>query len=146
MTHLYQRPYQKFVGRIGDEYYFVEYVFNSILHDKPFHGAVGLVFRSVSNAEATDCLNSNHIEAILDALDEDEGLTVNDIPSDEWPTLIWDFSGEEWWGDLRELLGTNEAETPYFDCVGGGRIFSTHMELEEIWDDNLWDIVQAFEG
>ena len=147
-----EKKINKLVGRIGDEYYFCDYIFS---HDD-FHGAKGTILRPVNKDEyegAMDIKNAKDrfydlwAEAVEDRRTEEslEDYCQNIIDCDN-EEAFWDFSGSNYWDDLREAIPElTKEEYPVFECVGGGRSFSLNMEWDEIYDRDLWELIKQAE-
>lgn len=150
----YEKKYGKLVGRIGDVYYFLDYVFK---HDDGLQGATGTKLSPISKQEYYNRTDPDNIrdryediwrETVI-ARKTEEGL-------DDWINSVIEADGAEecafdtsyWnsdmWTQLREL-GFNEEEYPVFECTGGGRCFSNDMQWDEIYDEKLWKLIQKYE-
>ena len=149
-----EKKINKLVGRIKEEYYFCDEIFK---YDGGFHGATATVLRLISKGEyeeaksienAKDRFRELWIEAAKDERTEESleefCCAIIDCDDDE---AFWDFSGSEYWDDLRQAVPElTEEEYPVFECVGGGRSFSVDMEWDEIYDKDLWEKIKQVEG
>lgn len=144
--------YDKLVGRIGENYYFLDYTFK---HGE-FKGATATILRPVDIDEHKDKTNPESDAckdyfrelwqiAVSDGITED-GLDdwVEQIINIDGDEAVFDFSGYHLWEQLRKI-GLSEEEYPVFECVGGGRSFSIDMEWNEIYDVELWEEIKKFE-
>jgi len=146
---------RKLVGRIDDTYYFCDYLFE---HKNDFKGATATVLRPVSREDyeqRTDPTDDDTIEYFEDCWREavhagttTDGLEawveyVLDIDGDE---AVFDFSGYDYWDDLRDAVPElTEDDYPVFECVGGGRSFSPNMEWDELYNEELWERIKEIE-
>lgn len=150
-----QKKIQKLVGRIGDEYYFVDYFFDDTLHGDPFMGATASILRPVTADEYEYRTEGDGLYEYLEEIwrmQVSEGNVTEGL--EEWADMVYridgddalfDLSYSEYWEDLREL-GFDEDEYPIFEASGGGRSFSPDMKWDEIYDEDLWDDVVAMES
>ena len=144
-----QTNYDKLIGRKGEEYYYLDYVFT---HRQDFKGATGSIMRPVTEAEA---------EERRDDWDSDGEMwrqavagESTTLSQEEWQQqalaidgddLVFDLSyccthGE----DLLERLGRDEYEL--VECLGGGRCFYTDIEWDELFEPELWELIKEYEG
>lgn len=142
--------YNKLVARIGDGYYFCDYIF----HDDRFKGATGSIMRPVSEAEAED-RRENY--------DEDGEMWKNAVADDrttlgkdDWWELVLNTDGDEAVYDLSyadtygealmELLHNRGEDVELVECVGGGRCFHEDTEYDEVFDQELLDKINEVES
>lgn len=150
-----QTQIKKLVGRIGNEYYFCDTLFE---HTDDFKGATATVLQPVSRdiyEERTNPDNFDTQEYFEDCWRQavQAGMTTDslesyvkmilDIDGDE---AVFDMSGYDYWDDLRKTIPTlTEENYPIFECVGGGRSFSPDMKWDEIYDKKLWQQIKEIE-
>ncbi len=148
MTKEERTDYNKLVGQIDGEYYFLETTFK---HSDSFKGATGTVLRPIPkheweercNPENIREENRDHWREAVSIGNTDDGLgdwmAYNDISEP-----YFDDSYSEYWDALRKL-GISEEEYPVIECVGGGRSFSYHMTFDEVFDTELIKVINEFE-
>ena len=149
-----QTEYNQLVGRIGDSYYFCDYIFE----DRGFKGAVASVLCPVSKSDYDnrhDLDNSDTLEWFrelwqwaVDGNYTEESLVsyAQDVIDDDGDDALWDLSYNHYWDALREAIPElTEDEYPVFEAAGGGRRFSPDMEWDEIYDQELWEKIKAIE-
>lgn len=147
-----QTDYNKLVGRKGDEYYFCDYIFD---HGDNFKGATGTVLVPISKDEYEERTSE---DGLLDYLGEHWQGAVSsgetEMSKSEWVQWVYDvdgddalfdFSGSNLWDQLREI-GITEEEFPVIQCQGGGRCFGRFEDFDEIYDQELWEKIQAIES
>lgn len=148
-----QKNIKKLVGRIGNEYYFCDYIFNN---DDTFHGVVGTELRPVSKEEYEETMNIENAkdyfkdlwtEVMKDGRTEssleDYCQNIIDCDGDE---AFWDFSGYEYWNELREAVPELTREDyPVITCTGGGRSFGADMKWDKIYNKGLWEVIKQIE-
>jgi len=145
----------KLVGRIDDEYYICDYLFNDECCDN-FKGAVGTGLRPISKEEYEERTSP---ESIQEYLEENwrqavaQGFTTDGLEEfadgivmsggDE---TIFDFSGYDYWNLLREAEPKlTEEDYPVFECVSGGQCFSSDMKFDKVYDKKLWQQIKEIE-
>lgn len=117
-------------------------------YEDGMRGATGTVFVPVSEAQYDEETSFDNLkEYIKDCMDrvpenyEDEGwngFTQAIIDNGEAGDTVYDMSYSYLWDMLREECGLDESDAYVFNCVGGGRCFSSdfegnmHPELSEI--------------
>ena len=69
---------------------------------------------------------------------------ISDVLMYDGDEAIFDFSGYNLWEQLREL-GLTEEEYPVFECSGGGRCFSSDIEFDEVYDEELLKKIKEIE-
>jgi len=146
-----ETPYNKLIGRIGDEYYFLDYTFE---HSDNFKGATGSVLTPLTEEECQErndqaSEDSEMVEFWKQAVEADR--TTDSFQ--DWLEMVKEEEGEEAGLDdsyraeympiLQELLGEDEVYTT--DCTGGGRCFNPKMEWDELYNPELWEIIKKAE-
>ena len=157
--------YDTLVGRIGDEYYFLDEIFK---YNDGFKGATGTVVMPVSKEYYEYATSEDGIlERYMDAMGEDEwistlGLDREDFEDEDDLTKaiengIWQlyYVGElnpfeEVDSDLEEQMRAlpqfaSSEEFPIFEIIGGGRIFDKEREFDEIYNQELFDKIKEIE-
>lgn len=153
-----QTEYNKLVGRIGNEFYFCDYIFIDTLFNKPFKGATGTVLTPVTNEEyeAThDPCNRETLERVKEIwqMVVTEGKTkdsliefTKDIINNDGDDFFFDLSGYDLHEQIRDAeTKFNENDYPIFTCVGGGRCFDPDMKFDKIYDKKLWEKIKKIE-
>ena len=151
-----QTDYDKLVGRIGNEYYFCDYIFR---HYRDFKGATATILRPVSEDEYNERMDptSSDTQDWFGELWRDAVASERtEVGLEEWiewvldndgPDAIFDLSCDHLWDDLREaVLEFTEEDYPVFECIGGGRCFSPDMKWDEIYDNKLWQKIKKVEA
>jgi hypothetical protein len=147
-----QTDYNKLVGRIDDEYYFLDYTFDDTLHGGEFKGATATVLRPVSDHEHEERI-SDLSEWFRDSWIGAVGAGETEDSLESWSEWIYktngdesiyDLSGQDLWPQLR-AIGLSEDDYPLFECTGGGRSFSKNMKFDEVYNQELVDIINQFE-
>lgn len=150
-----QTQIKKLVGRIDNEYYICDTLFERA---DDFKGATATVLCPVSkdiHEQRTDPTDSDTLDyfdnlwvCAVQSGDTKEGLEafVEELLSINGDEAVWDFSGYEYWDLLRETIPElTEENYPVFECVGGGRSFSPDMKRDEIYDEDLWQQIKVIE-
>lgn len=149
MNNRQEDRYDKLVARIGNKYYFCNYIFHD-LRNKHFKGATGSVMRPVSECEA---------EERRENYDEDGEMWKNAVENDnttlgkdDWWEWVLDNDGDDAISDadtygkeLMELLHNQDKDVELVECVGGGRCFDANTEYDEVFDQELLDKINAVE-
>lgn len=141
-----QTDYNKLVGVIDGDYYFLDYTFDH----GDFKGATATVLRPVPKDEWEDRNDPDnlreeyreHWQSAVERGDTDEGLEDWMEYNDAAP--YFDDSGSQHWDTLREL-GISEEEYPVIECVGGGRSFSKNMKFDKVYAPELVKVIDQFE-
>ena len=159
------------VGRSGDEYYFVESIFD---HGDGFQGCTGCVVRPVSKEEYDWASHTDNVmewvgdvweelykhkacddcEKCCGFLDEEEGCENCGVPSlrDFAEKCIDEEGIENLMFDPSNCCEAEEAfaemgvECECTDCVGCGRIFTRGMDFDEVFDRAALEAINDFEG
>jgi len=153
-----QKNFNKLVGRIGNDYYFCDYIFiDGKMNNELFQGATGTVLNPVSKEEYEERTDPES-EECLDYFKEIWQMSVQDDNTElglqEWveqvlnidgDEAVFDFSGYNLWEQLRDI-GLNEDDYPVFECVGGGRSFDSKMKFDEVYNKDLWRLIKAVES
>jgi len=151
-----KKVYNKLVGRKGNEYYFLDYVFK---HENDFMGAVGTVVTPVhSNYFEYATSRDGLAERYLDAMSESEwcntlGLDEDDCTEEEIIDGIENLyrvgelqpfeecsSKEE--SQMREIAEFSDSNKyPLFEVIGGGRSFDKNQKFDEVYDKSLLALI-----
>lgn len=157
--------YNKLVGSIDSEYYFVDYIFNDA---DGFKGATGTIVMPVSK-QYYDYATSEEgiLERYMDAMGEDEWLNTLGLDRDDFEDEdemikaiedgIYDlyrvgelnpfeevsYELEEQMRQLPEFSDSDEY--PLFETIGGGRIFDKDRKFDKIYDQELYDKIRKIE-
>jgi hypothetical protein len=157
--------FNKLVGSIDNEFYFVDYIFN---YNDGFKGATGTIVMPVSK-EYYDLATSE--EGILDrymtAMGEDEWLEALGLDRDDFededemikaiedgiynlyrvgelnPFEEVNYKLEEQMRKLPEFSDSDEY--PIFETSGGGRIFGKDTKFDKIYDQELYNKIRKIE-
>jgi hypothetical protein len=144
--------YGKLIGRIEDQYYFLDEIFK---HSDNFQGATATVLRPVPKDEweersEPDNLREDNREAWQAAVERGE----TDLGLDDWMEYAdisepyYDDSGSQYHDQLR-ALGLSEEDYPVIECTGGGRSFTKEgaqdQEFEEVYNPELLTEIQKVE-
>jgi len=139
------------IGRIDNEYYFLDYLF---FETKKFKGATGSVMSPMDEDEYNERVESyfdpeNMREFWKGAIED--GQTEDGL--DDWIEFVRNTDGEEgvidrshsssYGEELKEKLGEEKAFE--IECVGGGRCFKEDMQWDEIYDKELWEKIKEYE-
>jgi hypothetical protein len=133
----------------------VDYLFNDTLHGEPFHGATGSSFVGVTQDEIDDRNDLENVkdtygylwqEAVKDGATTDsmEDFLQSWIDNAEGYYIGHDTSGIHHIPDTIKKMHFDGCET--FECVGGGRMFPLKEEMMIIFDQDLFDAVNAIEN
>ena len=149
MSKKEETKYNKIVGRIGNDYYFLDYTF---LHSDNFRGATGSKLSPLTedeyNKRVEDYFNIDNMREYWQQAVE---AKKTDLGLDDWIELVRDTDGEEYIIDrsdepyaeiLREMLGHEAFEV---ECVGGGRCFKKNMKFDEVYNKKLVKEINKFE-
>lgn len=153
-----QKNYNAVIGRAGDEIYALQYTFDDELHGKPFRGAVGSVFRAVSQQEYEERTTPEALKEWLrepwqEACKnggEERSLTAycQDVKDTDGTDFVFDPSHSDIWPKIRAAYPEykDEGEFPMFECVGGGRCFSRGMKMKVLpAAKKLWAEIRRLE-
>lgn len=150
-----QTQIKKLVGRIDNTYYFCDTLFE---HADDFKGATATVLCPVAREDYENRINPRNPDTIeyfedcwqqavqagntTDSLQDYVEMVLN-VDGDE---AVFDFSGYDYWDDLRAAVPElTEEDYPVFECFGGGRSFSPDMKWDEIYDGDLWKQIKEIE-
>jgi len=142
-----ETKYNELIGRIGDDFYFLEYIFEA----GDFCGAVANIVRPVSPNEA---------QYMRDTWDSDgEGWRMavdaesTTLGLDEWREQVLAIDGDDAVFDICsdyemekkiiEIAGEDNVEL--VENVGGGRSFDLDMEWDELYNPELWEKIKEVE-
>lgn len=146
-----QENIKKLVGRIGEAYYFCDYIFED---GKNFKGATGSILRPINLEEyegRTSIENKRDYakEAWQQAVAEhqtedslDDWMEYNDYPDEEF---IFDLSYPEYAEELRRIFEYSDEDYPVIECTGGGRCFDKNQKFDEVYDQKLLDRILEVE-
>ena len=156
MMNRKQTIYNKLVGRIGNEYYFCDYIFR---HDRDFKGATATILRPVLEDEYNermDPINKDTQDYFGELWRDAVANERTELSLEEWaewvlntdgPDAVFDLDDECLWDALREAVPEfTEEDYPVFECISGGRCFSPDMEWDEIYDNKLWQKIKKVEA
>ncbi len=141
--------YNKLIGRQGNKFVFLDYVFD---HGNGFKGATGTRIEVVSKESYEDAIGDTDRweerwrEAVA-AKQTDEGLDswIENLSDEEKKEWLWDNSYSNiYWEQIRQL-GYTEKEYPTMTCTGGGRCFSVDDKWDELYEPELWKLIQQYE-
>ncbi len=146
-----QTDYKKLVSRKGNEYYFVDYIFE---HSDSFQGAVGSILVPISKKEYKERTSSDNLieyfrDIWLQAVEErttEQSLRgwAKEVYEIDGDNAIFDLSYSGYWKQLRNI-GLTKKEYPIFECAGGGRCFSKENSFDEIYDKELLQKIKKVE-
>lgn len=149
-----QTSYNKLVGKIDNQYYFLDYTFK---HSDDFRGATATVIEPVTKDDYEERTSTDNIREYLreiwqmqvadgsteESLDDftetainidgAEGIAFSDIVDDSRTEL------------LREQFHLSTEDYPVFEVTGGGRSFSVDMVFDEVYDAELIKVIDEFE-
>ncbi len=147
--------YNKLIGRQDDEFVFLDYVFR---HSDGFHGATGTRMRPISKSEYEDRTDRDNLKEYYEDIwrdmvsnrKTDEGLedwieTVIRIDGVEETAFDTSYWNSPMWDAIRKK-GYPEDEYPVFECSGGGRCFDKKMKWDEVYEPELWKLIQEYEA
>ncbi len=143
-----KESYYKLIGKIGNEYYFLDETFE---HSKNFKGATGTILAPVTQAELDERWEAENMrEQWQDAVDAgmtNDGLEdwIDYVKRMDGGESILDESGANLYDQLR-AIGVKEEEYPFFDCTGGGRCFRQYLIWDKLYDPKLWKVIKKFEN
>lgn len=153
MTDKQQTDYNKLVGRIGEEYYFLDYTFE---HSPDFRGATGSSIRAVSLAEYEERTSETGLIEYLGELWADAVASGNtELGKDEWCKYVYECDGDEaifdmsyynLWDQVRDAEPALTVEAyPIFEAQSGGRCFSKGMKFDKVYAPELLKVIDSFE-
>jgi hypothetical protein len=156
-----EKVYNKLVGRKGNEYYFVDYIFK---HRNDFMGATGTVVTPVHRNYFEYATSRDGLaERYLDSMDESEwckilGLNEDDCTEEEIIDGIeslyragelqpFEECNSEQESQMRKIAEFSDSEKyPLFEVIGGGRSFSADDKFDEVYDKTLLAMVKKAES
>lgn len=147
-----QTNYNQLVGRKNDSYCFCDYIFK----DEDFQGATATILRPVSKAEYEQRMDPDNVQDNFEELWREsvqsgrtqDGLVefVEEILAVDGDEAVFDFSGCNLWDKLREAVPElTEEDYPVLEYIGGDRSFSSDMEWDEIYNQELWEKIKVVE-
>jgi hypothetical protein len=160
-----QDNYNALIGRIGDEFYFLDYIFK---HNDGFKGATGTIVMPVSKEYYEYATSEEGIlERYMDAMGEDEWISTLGLDRDNFEDEndltkaiedgIWQLynAGElnpfdEVDSNIEEQMRAlpqfaSSEEYPVFEVIGGGRSFDKERVFDEIYNQELFDKIKEAE-
>ena len=148
--------YNELIGRIGDEYYSLDYIFeNGEMNGKPFKGACGSCFSPVTKEEAdrrneearTISRWNEYVDFWRDSVAA--GKTTDSF--EDWIELVIDeadgpcISFDASYPMVAEKVA-EKAGTEYAECTGGGRCFKAGMKWDELYRPDLLKLILEVES
>lgn len=145
---------EKLVGRIEDRYYVCDYVFAD---KKGFQGATASVLRPVGINEYEEAQQPENLKEYFQELWQEAvkaGTTeeslqdyAEEIYAVDGDSSRWDLSYYGYWDIIRKAVPElTEEDYPIFECVGGGRSFSSDMKWDEIYNQKIWELILEYEN
>lgn len=146
-----QQNYNKLIGRIENEYYFLDYIFYD---GKDFKGATGSVMSPLTEDEYDERVDDYFsYENMREFWQQAVKAKRTDLGLDEWIEEVKNTDGENGviddsysasYGEiLKEKLGNEKAFM--IECVGGGRCFDKKMKWDELFSKTLWEAIKKSE-
>ena len=143
--------YNKLIGRIGNEYYFLDYLF---FDNDGFKGATGTIMYPMTENEYDDRVkNYFDPENIKELWEQAVKSGKTTLGLNDWIELVKNTDGEENIIDrsytesygkiLKKKLGEKKAFE--VECIGGGRCFDENMQWDEMYNEKLWKKIQEYE-
>lgn len=141
-----ETKYNKLVGKLDDEYYFLDETF---VYDDNFKGATGKALCPVSKEEYEQVTDLDNVKDLLKEIWQQAVESDNtELGLDDWVQMVIDTDGVEevvfdtsgWYGkewDELRALGYSEEEYPVFEWSRCGRIFSKNMKFDEVYAPEL---------
>ena len=150
-----QTNYNLLVGRIGDNYYVCDYIFEETADWK---GATASVVTPVSKAEYDRKMDSDDSDT-QEWLKEqwqyavEHNLTEGSLQEftrisllNRGDDAVFDCGYYNLWDMIRKAVPElTEDDYPVLNACGGGRSFSPDMEWDEIYNQELWDKIKVIE-
>jgi hypothetical protein len=149
-----EKNYSKLLGKTENgEYVFVDNIFD---HGDGFCGATGIILVPISKQEYDERMSVENFKDRYEDIWRDVVSNGNTVESlEDWCQSILDSEGEDvvfdlsyrdrYWDELREL-GLSEEEYPVFECIGGGRCFTSKSKYEVVYDKKLLKAVHKIEA
>ena len=157
--------FDKLVGRVGDDYYFLDDIFE---YKDGFKGATGTIVNPVNNSYYEYATSEDGIlERYMDAMGAEEWMQTLNLDEEDFdneddkikaiengiyelhrmgylnPFEEFDYKMEEQMRELPQFSDSNEY--PLFEVIGGGRIFGADVKFDEIFDNELYKKVKQVE-
>ena len=147
-----ETKYNKLIGRIDKNYYFLDEIFK---YDENFQGATGSVMNPLTEAEYNKRVeNYFETEHMREFWSQAVEANKTDLGLDDWIELVKNTDREEgvidrsyattYGKQLKELLG--EDKVFEVECSGGGRCFYKDMKWDELFNENLWQKIKQVEN
>ena len=147
-----EKKYNILIGKNDNQYVFLDYIFDD---GDGFCGATGTILSPISKQEYDERMSIHSVKERYDDIWRDAVKNGNtDESLEEWCQSILDGDGEEgvfdlsgtkYWDQVRKL-GLTEEEYPVFECIGGGRCFTSNSTFEKVYDKKLLKAVQEIEA
>jgi len=157
--------YDSLVGRIGDEFYFLDDIFK---YKDGFKGATGTIVMPVNSQYYEYATSEDGIlERFMDAMGEDEWLEALQLNRDDFEDeddltkaiedgiyqlysygelQPFEDAGSDIESQMRELSEfADESKYPLFEVIGGGRIFGKDVVFDKIYNQELYDKIKQIE-
>ncbi|KKM72115.1 hypothetical protein LCGC14_1423730 [marine sediment metagenome] len=148
-----QTDYNKLVGRQGDTYYYLDYVFD---HGpgSSFRGAVGSRMCPVTFADAErrrENFDEDGDEWRAAVQEQQTTLGYDDwckfVVATDGDDAIFDQSYSDTYGeDLLDRLDPEREEYELVECTGGGRCFNHEDKWDEVFDAELVKVIASYES
>jgi len=154
----------KLVGKDkSGDYYWLDYVFeDGDFEDGEHSGAVGSVFRPVSEAEKEEQMDSDDAKERFRDLWQNAVDTNNtELGLDDFVQDVIDMDGDEAFFDLSyydngcEIAEIFNSELPndadesekaeFSECVGGGRCFNRKIKWDKVYDEAALTLALSYE-
>jgi hypothetical protein len=147
--------HNKLIGKIGDEYYYLRYIFD---RGGGLSGAAGCSFSPVSTDEAQERRDSydddnklwkQAVEGDYTTLGADDWHEMNPAEDEMLFDLSYrDLANNLMVGILAEECqrGGRDLDIELIECTGGGRCFNANMQWDKLYNRNLWEIIKQYES
>ena len=159
-----EQKVNKLVGRTTEgDYYWLDCVFeDGDFEDGEHSGAVGSVFRPVSEAEKEEQMDSDDAKERFRDLWQNAVDTNNtELGLDDFVQDVIDMDGDEAFFDLSyydngcEIAEIFNSELPndadesekaeFSECVGGGRCFNRKIKWDKVYDEAALTLALSYE-
>ena len=142
--------YNKLIGKIENEYYFLDRTFDE---GKNYKGAVGTIVEVLTEEEYNERVEDyfepeNMKEFWQQAVERDK----TELSLEGWISLVIENDGEEiaieegteeQTDTLKELLGEDKVFKT--DIRSGGRCFYKDMKWDKLYNKELWEVIKTIE-
>lgn len=136
---------EKLVGRIGNDYYFCDDLFE---YTDSFKGATGSVMTPVSKEDYDERTSDESLRdsykyiwvETVKAGNTEESFTdwLEDVKDNDGDEAFFDLGEYQYAEALRKLIPElTEEDYPVIENTGAGRIFDTDLKFDEIYDQEL---------